>query len=359
MKKCLVLFAFLLNVQSNNLFAQEFYEILGTSHYARTIRLGNAYTGVAEGTEAIYYNIAGLADLTGYSALYSNGHGFAFFIEDTRLNDYAIAFPLPNEIGSIGISLQTFTAPNLSSDFGLDLYSLGYARKIINNLSAGLTINYYHLSANSTSASDPDMLNKITGSSFDINLGILYELPLQIKLTENDKFKIGLQLKNILNSQLQFNEDVEGNYLFQDLRIGLSYSYQPNFDKVYDLDPLKILFSFDAVFQGSKYDYTEWQPNYGIEATILEILQLSYGRENENQIKETYSYSPQHPVNRYGFGLNIPIDYLLNLNYKAILSINYSISDWQKIKEDNPEFNPFGIKSIDKNAISVGLTFTP
>lgn len=359
MKKYILVLALLFSCHSTNIFSQSFYEILGSSHYARTIRLGNAYTGVAEGAEAIYYNVAGLAHLNGYSALYSNGQGFAFFIEDTRLNDYAIAFQLPNLIGSVGISLQTYRSPWFSTDFGLDIYSLGYARKIINNLSAGLTMNYYHLNANSTSPSDPEILNKLTGWSFDINLGILYELPDQLKLTENDKFRIGLQLKNIINTKLKYNETDEKNPLFQDIRAGLSYMYKPNLDKLYDLDPLYFLFTFDAVFQGAEYDYTEWQPNYGIEATILEILQISYGRENENQIKETYSYSPQHPVNRFGFGLNIPLHYLLNLNYKAILSINYSISDWQKIEEDNPEYNPFGIKSIDKNAISVGLTFTP
>jgi hypothetical protein len=35
-----------------NLAQSSFSNILGTSHFARTVRLGNAYTGVAEGTEA-------------------------------------------------------------------------------------------------------------------------------------------------------------------------------------------------------------------------------------------------------------------------------------------------------------------
>ncbi|MEO8232854.1 MAG: hypothetical protein ABI638_11260 [Ignavibacteriota bacterium] len=360
MKKYAVVLVFLFCFQSLNIFAQEgFSDILGTSHYTRAIRLGNAYTGVAEGTESIYYNVAGLANLNGYSALYSNGSGVAFYLKDIRINDYAVSFRLPGKIGMTGISIQTLSSPSNQYNFSMDIYSLSYARKVISDFSAGITFNYYYAKIPASTTSNPEPTTGESASSFDLNLGLLYNIPENLKISSNDKFKIGLQIKNLLNSSLSYRFTDFKAHLFQEIRAGLSYMYNPNFEKVYDLAPIMVLFSFDAVFQGADYDFTEWQPNYGIEATLFEVLQLSYGRENENQIKETYSYSPQHPVNRFGIGLNIPLNYLLDFKYDCNLSVNYSISDWQKIDEDKGIGYPFNIDKFDKNTFSVGIVFSP
>jgi hypothetical protein len=107
---------------------------------------------------------------------------------------------------------------------------------------------------------------------------------------------------------------------------------------------------------GADYEFSEWQPNYGIELTLLEVIQLSFGRENEIQIKETYSYTPQYPVNRYGFGIKIPFQKLLDLTYKLELKFDYSISDWQKIDEERGRSEFIAIRGgIDNKAISASL----
>lgn len=359
MKKYFVIFAILFCFQSINIFAQSFYEILGTSHYTRAIRLGNAYTGVAEGTEAIYYNVAGLANFNGYGVLYSNGHGYAYYIDDARLNDFTLAFQLPDSIGTAALSLQTFTSPTLSDDFGMYIYSLSFARKLFDQISAGINFNYYYETGLAISPEGPNLWSKFKASGFDINLGLLYELPNEIKFSKYDKFNIGFQIKNLLNNELHFDEFEIGNNLFQEIRLGLGYILDFQFEKVSELNPLTIQLSADAVFQGSDYDFTEWQPNYGIEITAMEIVQLSFGRENEIQIKKTYDYSPQHPVNRYGIGLNIPVERIIELPYNCHINFNYCISDWQKISEDEGSGYPFYIEEVYNNSFSVGVTITP
>lgn len=359
MRKYFVLFALLFCVPLNDIFSQSFYEILGTSHYSRAIRLGNSYAGIAEGTEAIYYNVAGLAKLNGYSALYSSGQGFAFIIDDARLNDFALAFQLPENIGTAALSLQAFTSPSFTDEFGMYIYSLSFAKKLFSQLSAGISINYYYETLLASSPTNPSADEKFTASAFDLNLGLLYELPNEIKLSDSDEFNVGLQIKNLLNSELQFEDFNEGNNLFQEIRLGLGYLFNPNLENINGLNPLTIQLSTDAVFKGTDYDFTEWQPNFGIELTAFEIVQLSFGRENENQIKKTYDYSFQHPVNRYGVGLNIPVEKIIELPYKCHMNINYCISDWQKIDEDEGSGYPFYIEEFNNTSFSVGIVITP
>jgi len=358
MKKYFVLFAFLCSFQLTNIFAQGFFEILGTSHYTRAIRLGNSYTGVAEGPEAIYYNVAGLANLNGYSTLYSNGQGLAYFSGEIKTNDLVLTYSLPEEIGTLGLSFFSNFFPKYSSngDLTFNMFNLSYGRKLFNKFSAGIGINYYRLKAE-YKLPNPLNLENETGSAFDLTVGLLYELPDEMKLNNNDNFKAGIQFKNILNSQVKYDPGYEGHHLFQDIRFGVSYLYNFGFDKINNLELLKVLLTGDAVTQGADYDFTDWNPNYGIEATLLEILQLSFGRENTKKIKEYDGYTLQFPVNRFGFGLNVPLDYLLELSYKANLSINYSISDWDKFDESNP---PFGdAEKIKNNSFSVGIIITP
>ncbi|MFZ1520133.1 MAG: hypothetical protein WAU11_15245 [Ignavibacteriaceae bacterium] len=359
MIKYFVFSVFLFFIQPINIISQSFYELLGSSHYARVIRIGNAYAGVAEGVESIYYNVAGLANFNGYGVLYSNGHGYAFYIDDSRLNDFTLALQLPDSIGTAALSLQTFTSPTLSDDFGMYLYTLSFARKLFDQFSAGINVNYFYETNEYGLFADPSAIKVYNASAFDLSLGLLYELPNEFKLSNYDKFNVGFQIKNLLNNQLHYDETGLEHYLFQEIRLGLGYLLDLQLEKVYGFNPITIQLSADAVFQGSDYAFREWQPNYGIEITTMEIVQLSYGRENEKQIKKTYDYSPQHPVSRYGIGLNIPIERIINLPYKCHLNINYCISDWQKIDENMGTGYPFYVEEFDNNAFSVGVVITP
>lgn len=337
--------------------SQSAFYSYNTSHFARTIRLGNAYTGVADGTEALFYNVAGIANSNIYGFLFSKGQGYAVFAEDLKSYDYSLISPLPVGYGNIGFSINKLSYKFSNSDYKEDIYSLSYANYFLECISLGLTMNYYNYKSNQSTVSSEYPFD-VSGNTIDLNFGALYELPDLVKFSDEDNFKIGFQIKNLLNSKIKYSSDLEDLHLFQNIRIGTSYNYIANLKKVYGLRPLKLLLAFDAVILGADYDFRIWQPNYGIELSLFEIIQISFGRENEEKLKEIDYRSPQHPVNRYGFGLQIPLDYLLNLSYNAFLRIDYSVSDWKHIDEDNIQPEIFKINSIDNKAFSLGLTFT-
>lgn len=332
-------------------------DIYNTSHFARAIRLGNAYTGVAEGPEAIFYNVAGIANQNSYSLIFSKGQGLGIFAEEPRAYDYALIVPFLKEYGTLGLSANTFSYEFVGSKSKNNIYSINFARKMLDDLSIGISLNYYSVKMSNVSISSlPNKLTSVSGSSFDINLSSLYKLPENVKFSENDSFQIGFQIKNILNTKVKYDNISQDDYKFQNIRLGFSYSYIPNLQSFFELSPLEFMLAFDAVFTGADYEFPEWQPNYGIELTLLEVIQLSFGRENEIQIKETYSYTPQYPVNRYGFGIKIPFQKLLDLTSKLELKFDYSISDWQKIDEEGGRSEFIAIRrSIDNKAISASL----
>jgi hypothetical protein len=341
--------------------AQGAMDLFNTSRFARPIRLGNAYAGVAEGPETIFYNAAGLADQTSYSFIFSKGQGFGFFIDDPSAFDYALVVPL-GSLGTAALNINSLSFNIPPSDkINHYIYGISFAKELLPGFSMGTTLNYYRSVLNFVfySFELSQIMNKeATGWAIDANVSALYRMPSQIKLSERDKFQVGVQVKNLLNSKFKYKDFPQEDLLFQNIRLGISYSYDPGFDYIYGLSPLKFMGAFDAVFMGQDYKYYEWQPNYGLELSLFEILQLSYGRENEIQIKESYSYSPQHPVNRYGFGLNIPFHKLFETSYEIKLAVNYSISDWQKIDEKNGSSQFVSInRSIENKAFSVGLGF--
>lgn len=329
------------------------FDYFTASHFARAIRLGNAYTGVAEGPESIFFNAAGLADVNSYSIVASSGQGTAFYVSDLNAYDVSAAIPL-GRAGTLGGSINSIVYNFWGNhDVTYRIYSLSYARKFLNSLSIGATGNYYHYKLGNNIFVG-ETANEMTGSAYDINLSALYYTPVRI-FTE-DALKIGFQFKNLLNTDVSSGFADQKDKIFQEMRGGFSYTVVPDLKPVSGFVPLKFMAAFDAVYIGADYTFYEWQPNYGLELTLLEILQMSFGRENEHQLKETYSYSPQHPVNRYGVGLKLPLNRLFDMNYGLVLKVDYCKSDWQKIDEDRAGIPGF-LDNVDvqDDAFSVGV----
>ena len=143
----------------------------------------------------------------------------------------------------------------------------------------------------------------------------------------------------------------------QVLRAGLSTIITPELPRVMNLNPVKFLIVADAVFYGSEYTFREWQPNFGLELTLLEILKFRYGRENEKQIKDDYDYSPQHPVKRYGAGITLPLHKWISSFNKIEIAFDYSNSDWDKIDESNNSFSFWGNEPPIREAYSLKVYF--
>jgi len=328
-----------------------------TSRYARVVSLGNAFTGLADDIESVYYNSAGLANLDDYKIAYSKGNGYAFVINNYTADSYAVLVPTFDELGKFALSVDRLNFEDMDS--GYSLYRLHFARNILNNLSVGASINYYHLYADSYSTVEFPGGNdeELSANSFDMSLSALYSLPTTSFWGISNETRFGFQIQNIFSTKMKYSGEFDSYPKHQTLRLGVSTSIIPELKNIANLIPLKLIVVADAVFYGSEYEFNVWQPNFGIELNILEILSFRFGRENEKVIKDAYDYSPQHPVKRYGIGLRLPLHKLISDYNKVELSLDYSYSDWDKLDETKPMMSFISNDSPIRESFSLKFAF--
>lgn len=184
--------------------------ILRESLGARSLAMGEAFTGVASGPETIFWNPAGLAGMekTELSAMYFRE------IVDMGLMSIQHAQPLAGH-GGIGLALESFSAGDMELNY-LDgssksvnaqsdyIINLAYGKKLGDSFSAGANLKYL----NSTLAEVE------SASTMAVDLGCLYKLPAINCLA------IGLNVQNI-GGGMKYIE--EKDPLPLTIRVGAAY----------------------------------------------------------------------------------------------------------------------------------------
>jgi hypothetical protein len=348
MKQIVVILAILGFLSSSYGQESQFFEF-NTSRFARVIGLGNAFTGLADDIESVYYNSSGLANLDYYAVAYSKGQGFTFIIDDYIAEDFAVVLPVFKKLGIFALSLNRLSL--LDFDFKENIFQLHFARMLVENLSIGASINYYHMEFDSKS------IDETSGNAFDMSVSALYIIPITSIPGIINETRFGLQMQNLLDSDVHYTVGIDPNPKHQTLRVGLSTAIIPKIQKQLYLIPLKLIIVADAVFYGSSYKFDVFQPNFGLELALFEILKFRYGRENEIDINSSYDYSPQHPVKRYGVGLTLPLHKLIT-NFEMVeISFDYSYSDWDNIDESNPIASFFSVDLPIRDSFSLKIYF--
>ena len=161
--------------------------ILKESLGARSLAMGDAFTGVASGPETIFWNPAGLATMEKpeVSAMYFKE------IADMGLMSIQYAQPLAG-YGTAGIAIESFSAGDMDLNY-LDgtsktvnaqqdfVLNLAYGQKLVENFSAGANLKYL----NSTLAEAE------SASTVAVDLGCLYQL------SSVEGLSVGLNVQNI------------------------------------------------------------------------------------------------------------------------------------------------------------------
>jgi hypothetical protein len=338
------------------------FEEFNTARFSRVIGMGNAFTGLADDIETVYFNPAGLAGLDYYAAIYSMGHGFAVITNDYTADDLAVIIPAFNKLGIFALSVDRFKlTPDAvpESTYRECLYRLHFSRFLFTNFSVGTSLNFYcfYNYNSSPKIMDESTSNEISGNAFDLSISALYILPAISFPGFVNETRFGFQMQNIIDSDMHYSENLESNSKHQTLRAGLSTGFVPNIQKQFNLIPIKFIIAADGVFYGSAYKFSLFQPNFGIELVLFEILKGRYGRENELVIGDAYEYSPQHPVKRYGLGITIPLHKFIKGFEKLELSVDYSYSDWDQIDESKSFFPYFYNDLPVRDSFSIKLSF--
>lgn len=185
--------------------------ILKESQGARSLAMGDAFTGVASGAETIFWNPAGLGTMKApeVSAMYFKE------IANMGLMSLQYAQPLAG-YGTAGLALESFSAGDMEVNY-LDgssktvnaqqdfILNLAYGKNITNNLFAGANLKYL----NSTLA------ETATAKTMTLDLGCLYRLP------QVEGLSLGLDLQNIGGSMKYLEESDQLSFT---VRAGAAYT---------------------------------------------------------------------------------------------------------------------------------------
>jgi len=118
---------------------------------ARSMGMGGAYVAVAEDASTLYWNPAGLSRIQQASGSFEQVN----WITDISFNFLAATIPLGNNVGSVGVFVNSMTVPNQAvrtvqypdgngEEYSASSIALGlsYARSLTDRFSIGVNIKY-------------------------------------------------------------------------------------------------------------------------------------------------------------------------------------------------------------------------
>jgi hypothetical protein len=249
----------------------------------RVAGLSEAFTGIADDENALYYNIAGLPHL--HSGVVSLNHTEWF--EDIRMDNITLGHYLTNNFG-VAAGFTHMWMPGIegrdnqgqeigSVDVTSSVFNLGFAYKIIPALSLGIGMRYFQ-----------DKLASYTTSGFGFDAGLLVN-------TLVPGLSAGIAVQNFGG---KVNYDSEDQNIPLTFRGGLVYKlYMPN-----------IKFALDVV----KSVDTEYRLNFGIEYIFRNQFSLRIGNKFTTHETLTPSFSAGFNFNKQYY-----IDYTF-VNYTEL-----------------------------------------
>jgi len=253
----------------------------------RVAGLSEAFTGISDDENALYYNIAGLPYLK--SGIVSLNHTEWF--EDIRMDNITLGHYLSKNLG-IGAGFTHMWMPGIEArdnlgqstgtvDVTSSVFNLGIAYKIIPSLSLGLGAKYFQ-----------DKLANYSTSGFGFDAGVMVK-------TFVTGLSAGLAVQNFGG---KINYDTEDQEIPLTYRGGLVY-------KLYKPD---IKFAMDVV----KSVDTEYRVNFGIEYIFRGQFSLRVG----NVFSSNEAFTPSMSAG-FNFKKQYYLDYTF-VNYQDLGGIH-------------------------------------
>jgi len=342
MKKYLLTGLILLAVLNGSIYAGT--ELVGTTSinflkippFARAEGMGEAYTAISDGTYGLYYNPAGICNLTGYEVQASHIGWF----QDINYEFASIVGPVPNadDIGKFGLAIAWLQVNNMNRTSMAQSYDPSYLNTINpNNLVTGSFSPYDYsiiagygqdinenFSAGATLKINSENIDTFSGGDLVGNLGAMYRT-----MINNNLIKAGLTLSNIGAS---FKKNSTAFNTPMNMQIGLADRIQ--------------LFGNELTVAGQVIPQTDYNPLCGVGAEywIGSILALRLGYEFGAFNQPTFGFGLKYGSVEFDYAF-VSYDELGNTNR---ISLVYS---WGtpplKLKAAPEVFSPNGDKYLD------------
>ena len=205
--------------------------IQNTGAGARAAAMGNSFVAVADNSDAIFFNPAGLNQVKKRGVAYTNVSLFFSGIDEDNLGQHVLSFVQPmGEKMALGLAYERIGS-NLMSENGA-VFSLSY--RLSQKLNLGLNAKYLFWSVDDIDPDPvsglPDPLSGASAGNVGLDLGVLWKSPIE-------GAKVGLLLKNVNQPDVSKGEakidtdgdglgdkvDSDAGKLPMDLHVGLSY----------------------------------------------------------------------------------------------------------------------------------------
>ena len=277
MKKFIILtvvlaLSFSLYGAENKKLAQTSFQFLGVVSDARAAAMAEAMTSLEIGSSALFFNPAGMANMTGFVDITASDNQW---IADIRHNTFSLALsPAGGEYGVIGFSVQTVdygdfygTRVNKGTDLGYDdtgifqlsamAIGVGYAKRLTDRFSVGGQVRW---------------VKQDLGESV-------------IPVVTADLDTIEGMSENVLEP-LAFDFGTQFKTGFKSLVFGMSVR---NFSK--EIKYVEEGFQLPLVFNlGISMDVMDFMESSPIEQSLIVSIDASHHRDHPEQIKIGLDY---------------------------------------------------------------------
>ncbi|MDO8733976.1 MAG: type IX secretion system membrane protein PorP/SprF, partial [Elusimicrobiota bacterium] len=217
---------------------------------ARPYGMGNAFTGLADDIQAIFYNPAGLTQVRHKEIITYFGKPFVGLDDKSDISDGFVGYihPLRGR-ESFAVSVSDF---RLSSVYNENIASLSYAKEFSKRLSVGLNMKVLRLKYGSDKYTDIDPLfkrEKSSRTSFSGDFGLFVKL--------SKKFSTGIAAFNLNEPNIGIGETVR-----LPIRTRMGLGWRSKFatfclDAEHQQDELKYFFGGEKSFFNDKFYFRE------------------------------------------------------------------------------------------------------
>ena len=285
---------------------------------ARTMSLGNTFTGMADDLNAVFYNPAGIAHLNGLHLLGLNSKRLIDLDASTFLSAWSFG-----DAGTMAFGTTALAVPSIplagydpvadeyyvagEASYEERVWVLSYAKALSRDLSTGANLKYYKYGFDAGVAG----YSSTSAMGFDLDIGLLWKLDRQLSLGLAWQDVAGALRGGGLEWSTGAIERFNGGP-----RLGLAYKWSWFGSHI---EPLTIVLD---------EEFTELYPartHLGFEWVFMGALALRTGFEE----KLLDNYGRVRFDNSYGIGLSfmgISVDYAYCPNYGESLDTKQFIS---------------------------------
>lgn len=222
----IILLPVILNAQNENAGTSGF-TFLKVNYSARAAAMGNAYTGLSNDADAVFFNPAGLVQIDSPQASIT----YMSYLDGINCGSAAYAYPV-NDKTSFAVFAKGLSASEdrtiademgqyagIDGTFGMSdfIFGISVARYLIDMLDVGINAKFIQESLDDNSA-----------SAVVLDAGIMHQ-------STNENLKIGIALRNI-GKQLTYHTDDEYEEVMPTtLTVGFNYHPQEKFYATVDI----------------------------------------------------------------------------------------------------------------------------